>query len=226
MDVSLQRLAEQQEKDGELISKLKGAMVYPVIVTLVMVLVVVGMLIFVLPQVETFYDGLPDDEPLPAITRLLLWTSDVLKNFWFLVIGVSLGLVVLIRYFLKTNFGRTSMDRFKLDGPGIKNLYQKIYMARFTRTVGTLFGSGVNLIQALEIIQGGINNMHMERSIGRTIALIQEGTPFSTALARDKNFLDLVSDMVKIGEQSGKTEEMLMKRLFITRKKSTSRSRP
>ena len=211
LDVSLQRLAEQQEKDGELVSKLKGAMVYPVIVTLVMVFIVVAMLIFVLPQVETFYDSLPDDKPLPAITRLLLWTSDVLKNFWFLVIGASLGLVVLIRYFFKTNFGRTSMDRFKLDGPGIKNLYQKIYMARFTRTIGTLFGSGVNLIQALEIIQGGINNMHMERSIGRTIALIQEGTPFSAALARDKNFLDLVSDMVRIGEQSGKTEEMLMK---------------
>ncbi len=209
LDVSLARLAEQQEKDGELVSKVKGAMVYPIIVTLVMVAVVVFMLVFVLPQVEDFYKDF--DETLPWITRLLLFVSNPIRDYGLFLIGGVLGAVVALRYWLKTTTGRSTFDQFKLSGPMIKNLYQRVYMARFTRTVGTLFGSGVNLIQTLEIIQAGINNVHMEASIGRAISLIQEGTPFSVALTKDKNFLDLVADMVKIGEQSGKTEEMLMK---------------
>ena len=209
LDISLARLAEQQEKDGELVSKVKGAMVYPIIVMLVMVAVVVFMLVFVLPQVEDFYADF--DKALPWITRLLLFISHLIRDYWFFMIGGVFGAVIALRYWLKTTTGRYTLDKFKLDGPLIKNLYQKVYMARFTRTVGTLFGSGVNLIPTLEIIQAGISNVHMEASIGRAISMVQEGTPFSTALARDKNFLDLVADMVKIGEQSGKTEEMLMK---------------
>ncbi|MYB40279.1 type II secretion system F family protein [Candidatus Saccharibacteria bacterium] len=211
LDISLERLAEQQEKDGELVSKVKSAMVYPAIVMVVMVAVVVFMLVFVLPQVESFYAGLPDDEPLPWITRFLLAISNGLQQFWYFIIGAVFLLVIAVRWWTKTDTGRASLDQLKLRGPGIKNLYQKVYMARFTRTVGTLFGSGVNLIQTLEIIQGGINNVHMEASIGRSINMVQEGSTLSIALSNDPNFLDLVPDMVRIGEQSGKTEEMLMK---------------
>ncbi|MXY96238.1 MAG: hypothetical protein F4Z29_00465 [Gemmatimonadetes bacterium] len=192
-------------------SKVKGAMVYPIIVMLVMVAVVGFMLVFVLPQVETFYEGLPEGEELPMITQVLLGLSDFVRTRWYFLIFGALGAVVGIRYALKTDTGKTSMDRFKLSGPIIKDLYQKLYMARFTRTVGTLFGSGVNLIQTLEIISGGINNMHMEAAINRSIGSVQEGSPLSSALAREADFTDLVSDMVRIGEQSGKTEEMLMK---------------
>lgn len=211
LDISLQRLAEQQEKDGDLVSKVKGAMVYPIIVMVVMVAVVGFMLIFVLPQVETFYEGLPEGEELPAITRVLLSLSDFVRSSWYVIVIGGLGAAVGLRYAIKTAYGRSTIDRFKLVGPIIKNLYQKLYMARFTRTVGTLFGSGVNLIQTLEIIQGGINNIHMEAAIKRSIASVQEGSPLSGALARETDFTDLVSDMVRIGEQSGKTEEMLMK---------------
>ena len=210
LDLSLDRLATQQEKDGELVSKVKSAMVYPIIVLFVMIAVVTFMLIAVVPQVKSFYNE-DQGQALPAITVVLLAISDAIKNFWYIIIAGIIGLVAAGGYWLRTKTGRHTMDRFKLRGPGIKNLYQKVYMARYTRTVGTLFGSGVNLIQALDIIKGGINNVHMQASIDRTTGLVQEGTPFSQAMSNDPNFLDLVPDMVKIGEQSGKTEEMLMK---------------
>ena len=211
LDVSLERLATQQEKDGDLISKVKSAMVYPVIVVFVMIAVVVFMLVAVLPQVESFYDGLEGDNQLPLLTRILLVISNSLRDYWFFIILGVAGVAGSFITWVRTANGKAVIDRLKISGPAIKNLYQKVYMARFARTVGTLFGSGVNLIQTLEIIQAGINNMYMTNSIKRSVAQVQEGQPFSQSLRNDPNFLDLVPDMIQIGEQSGKTEEMLMK---------------
>ena len=211
LDTSLERLAVQQEKDGALIDKVKGVMVYPIIVSIIMVGLVVFMLLFILPQVESFYEGLPEGESLPLPTQILILASDIIAKFWIFAIGAVFGLVLLARWWMRTLSGRLIIDRFKLKMPAIKILYEKIYMARFSRTVGTLFGSGVNLIQTLEIIQKGINNIHVDNALGRSIALVQEGTPLSVALRQNPYFPDLVPDMIKIGEQSGKTEEMLMK---------------
>ena len=209
LDVSLDRLAVQQEKDGELAGKVKGAMVYPVIVIVVMIAVVVFMLIMVLPKVQTFYDDI--DAELPFITRALLSMSDALRNFWYLfVIGVAGAMIGLVAW-TRSLHGKKVLDHAKLQFPLIKSLYSRIYMARFTRTVGTLFGSGVNLIDSLNIIRTGINNMHLESDIGQSIKLVEEGHPLSTALESNPHFLDLVPNMIRIGEQSGKTEEMLMK---------------
>ena len=210
LDTSLQRLAVQQEKDGALIDKLKNALVYPVIVSIVMVLVVVFMLVLVLPKVTAFYEGL-DGVSLPFITRALLAVSDFVINFWYLMIGGLFGFVVGLRYWMRSDSGKSVMDQVKLQMPVLKNLYRNVYMARFSRTIGTLFGAGVNLIHSLEIIQKGINNVHVERSLGRSTALVQEGTPLSASLRQNPHFTDLVSDMIQIGEQSGQTEEMLLK---------------
>ena len=200
LDVSLERLAVQQEKDGELVSKIKRAMVYPVIVVLVMVGVVVFMLVVVLPQVENFYQDL--DAELPFLTQALLGISNSLQTYWmFYIIGVFAGVGGFYAW-AKSEAGSRILDSFKLKAPLIKDLYSRIYMARFTRTMGTLFGAGVNLIESLAITQ---------RGIGRTANLVQEGSSLSSALRREEVFLDLVPDMVKIGEDSGKTEEMLIR---------------
>ena len=211
LDISLERLAVQQEKDGAMIDKIKGVMVYPIIVSVIMVGLVVFMLLFILPQVESFYEGLPEGESLPLPTQILLIASDLIAKWWIFAIGGAFGAVMLLRWWMRSPGGKLIIDRFKLKAPGIKILYEKLYMARFSRTVGTLFGSGVNLIQSLEIIQKGINNIHVDRALLRSINLVQEGTPLSVALRQNPYFPDLVPDMIKIGEQSGKTEEMLMK---------------
>ena len=211
LDTSLERLAVQQEKDGALIDKLKGVMVYPIIVSVVMVGLVLFMLLFILPQVESFYQGLPEGATLPLPTRILITTADLIERFWYFAIAGVFGLILALRYWMKSLSGRYVVDSIKLRAPGIRALYERLYMARFCRTVSTLFGSGVNLLQTLEIIQKGINNIHVDQSLARSIHLVQEGTPFSVALKQNPHFPDLVPDMVKIGEQSGKVEEMLMK---------------
>lgn len=209
LDVALERLAVQQEKDGELVSKIKRAMVYPIIVVLVMVGVVIFMLVVVLPQVENFYQDL--DAPLPFLTQALLGISNSLQTYWmFYVMGVFAAVGGFYTW-SKSEAGSRILDNFKLKAPLIKDLYSRIYMARFTRTMGTLFGAGVNLIESLTITQRGINNVHVDAAIGRIASLVQEGSSLSNALRREEVFLDLVPDMVKIGEDSGKTEEMLIR---------------
>lgn len=209
LDASLERLAIQQEKDGDLVSKVKGALVYPVIVVMVMIGVVVFMLIVVLPQVTSFYESI--GEELPWITRALIFLSETLQKYYYIYILIAGGIAFSFITFLKTSTGRSIADKFKLRAPAIKHLFTKLYMARFSRTVGTLFGAGVNLLESLSIISKGINNVHLSASIDKASGLIREGYSFSDSIDNDPNFLELVPNMIRIGEQSGQTEEMLLK---------------
>ena len=209
LDVSLDRLSTQQEKDAELVTKVRGAMIYPVIVILVMILVVVFMLLFVLPRIEEFY--LTIEAELFWLTRWLLAASNSLQYFWWLYIAIAGGIVFGIVSFSKTPSGRQILARLKLRLPVIKKLYRSIYMARFCRTMCTLFGAGINLIEALQITKKGINNVYVDEAIDRAVNVVQEGGSLSQSLEQEDVFDRLVSDMVKIGEDSGKTEEMLTK---------------
>ncbi|MCY4088993.1 MAG: type II secretion system F family protein [Candidatus Saccharibacteria bacterium] len=209
LDTSLERLAIQQEKDGDLVSKIKGALIYPIIVVFVIIGVVSFMLIFVLPQVVVFYEQF--DKPLPWITRVLIAVSDSLVDYYYVYILVALGAVIALNRALKTPKGKSFADHSKLKFPAVKSLMSKVYMARFTRTVGTLFASGVNLLETLAIIAKGINNMHLEAAINRSSSLVREGKSLSSSLENEPLFLDLVPSMISIGEQSGRTEEMLLK---------------
>lgn len=210
LDVSLQRLADQQEKDAEIISKVRGAMVYPVIVVLVMTLVVGFMLVKVLPQVQVLYAGFPGAE-LPLVTRVLLAISNFIIKDWYFVVG-ALGLAVFFTTrWARTGPGKEFVDKFKLKAPAIGGLFSKMYMARFSRTASTLVSSGVPLIQTLEITGDAVNNIHIERSIDKAIEMVRGGKSLADALDKDPNFLELVPNMLRIGEQSGSIEQMLDK---------------
>lgn len=210
LDQSLERLATQQEKDAEILSKVRGAMVYPVIVLLVMGAVVGFMLVSVLPQVEVLYADLPGAS-LPLITRILLGASSFLTNFWwvFLIIMALFG--VFGFKWLHTIGGRRLADKLKMRMPPIGPLFMKLYMARFARTGTTLVASGVPLIQVLEITASSINNVHIEDSIHLAIGKVKGGKSLADSIQNDPNFLDLVPNMLRIGEQSGSVEQMLDK---------------
>lgn len=210
LDRSLERLANQQEKDAELISKVRGAMVYPIIVLLVMGAVVGFMMIKVLPQVEELYKGLPG-ATLPLVTQILLAGSHFIIDFWWVVL-TGLGIIVFFttRY-ARTGPGKQVVDKFKMRAWLIGPLFMKMYMARFARTGTTLVASGVPLIQMLEITSDSINNVHIEASLSGAIEKVKAGKALSEAIDNDPNFLDLVPDMLRIGEQSGAIEEMLAK---------------
>jgi type IV pilus assembly protein PilC len=210
LDRSLERLATQQEKDAELISKVRGAMVYPVIVLVVMGGVVGFMIVKVLPSVEELYEGL-DGGTLPLVTRMLLAFSHFVIGFWWLM-----AIIIVLAVFFTTRWARTAggkqfIDKVKMKAWPIGPLFMKMYMARFARTGTTLVASGVPLIQMLEITSNSINNVHIENSLHGAIEKVKGGKALSDSIDNDPNFLDLVPDMLHIGEQSGAIEDMLAK---------------
>lgn len=210
LDKALERLAIQQEKDADLISKVRGAMVYPIIVLLVMVGVVGFMLIKVLPQVQVLYEGLPGAE-LPLITKVMLAISAFFVKFWWvMIVLVALGIFFTSRW-ATTMGGRRVMDRLKMHIWPVGPLFMKMYMARFARTGTTLVGSGVPLIQMLEITGDAVDNVHIKESLGKAIEKVRGGKALSDSLQNDPHFLELIPNMLRIGEQSGSLEQMLAK---------------
>lgn len=210
LDAALERLATQQEKDAEILSKVRGALVYPAIVMVVMFIVMGFMVVQVLPQVGVMYEGIKGAE-LPLITKLLLGLSHAIIKFWWVfIIGSGLAIFFVSRW-ARTFGGKRIVDRMKMRAWPIGPLFMKLYMARFARTAQTLVASGVPLLQVLEITANAINNVHIEGSIKSATEKVKGGKALSDSIKGDPNFLDLVPDMLKIGEQSGAIEKMLAK---------------
>lgn len=210
LDKGLERLADQQEKDADIISKVRGAMIYPGVVLIVMICVVIFMVVKVLPQVETIYQGLPGVS-LPLPTVVLLWVSHFITHFWWLVIVLIVAAVFFGSRWARTVGGRSAIDKFKMKAWPVGPLFMKMYMARFARTGTTLVGAGVPLIQMLQITGDAVNNVHVAASISRASEKVKGGKALSDALTGDPNFLPLVPNMIHIGEQSGALETMLSK---------------
>ncbi|HSW80486.1 MAG TPA: type II secretion system F family protein [Candidatus Saccharimonadales bacterium] len=211
LDQALERLAIQQEKDAELISKVKGAMMYPIIVLVVMFGVVGFMIVKVLPQVKILYSGLGGTQALPLVTRILLSISDFVIHFWWVCLIILVVLIFMGTRWARTLGGKTVIDKFKMTAWPVGPLFMKMYMARFARTAGTLIASGVPLIQVLEITSNAINNVHISNSVKKAIEKVKGGKALSDSLQGDPNFLPLVPSMIHIGEQSGSMEAMLDK---------------
>lgn len=210
LDTGLERLADQQEKDADIIAKVRGAMIYPGIVLLVMGAVVTFMVVKVLPQVQTIYAGLPGVS-LPLVTKILLAISHFITHFWWLVIILVVALIILGSRWARTLGGRQVIDKAKMKTWPIGNLFMKLYMARFARTGTTLVAAGVPLIQMLEITADAVDNVHIAGSLHRAMEKVKGGKALSESLEGDPNFLELVPNMLHIGEQSGAMETMLAK---------------
>lgn len=210
LDVVLERIANQKEKDAEIVSKIRGAMIYPIIVLFVMVAVVVFMIVSVIPTVKEVYSGIPG-ATLPFVTQILLWISNVTIKYWWIELIVIGLLIFLASRWVNTVGGKRFVDKLKLSLWPIDRLFMKVYMARFTRVGATLVASGVPLIQMLEIDGKAVNNIYIRESIEKAIEKVKGGKSLASALKGDQYFLPLVPDMLRIGEQSGSVEQMLSK---------------
>jgi type IV pilus assembly protein PilC len=210
LDSGLERLADQQEKDADIVSKVRGAMIYPGIVMLVMFAVVTFMIVKVLPQVQSIYDGIKGVS-LPFITRFLLAISHFVTHFWWLVLILLIAGAFFGSRWARTLGGRRVVDKLKMRAWPIGPLFMKMYMARFARTGTTLVAAGVPLIQVLEITADAVDNVHIADSLGGAIEKVKGGKALSDALEGDTNFLELVPNMLRIGEESGALETMLAK---------------
>lgn len=210
LDKALERLAIQQEKDAEIVSKVRGAMIYPMIVVFVMILVIGFMIVKVLPQVKVLYDGLQGAQ-LPLVTRILLAISEFIIARWYFVL-IILGILAFITSrWARTLGGKRVIDKLKMRAWPVGPLFMKMYMARFSRTGTTLVASGVPLIQVLTITADAVNNMYVGASLKKAIEKVRGGKSLADALTNDPNFLPLVPNMIRIGEQSGAIEKMLGK---------------
>jgi type IV pilus assembly protein PilC len=209
LDDSLRRVAAQQEKDAAMMSKIKGALTYPMIV-LVVIFGVMGFMFFtVVPQVEKLYDDL--NQSLPFLTQVMVSTADFVINFWWIVIIVLSALIYFMAQYLKTDSGIKAIDTFKLNVPLFGRMFRKLYMARFARTGQTLLSTGVAMLDMLRITSEAVNNTIISTSVDRAAEKVKGGKALSASLQPEDYILPLVPQMIKIGEQSGKIDEMMGK---------------
>ena len=209
MDDSLKRLAAQQEKEAAMMSKIRGAMMYPSIVLAVIILVIGFMLFTVVPQVEGLYRDL--NKELPFVTLAMIKVANFFSSLWWLVIlAMIIGGYFLAQY-LKTEQGIRTKDIFKLNVPLFKGMFRKMYMARFARTSQVLLRTGVPMLDMLRITADAVNNVIISESILRASDKVKGGKALSASLSNEDYFLAMVPQMIKIGEQSGKIDEMMGK---------------
>ena len=209
LDEALRRVAAQQEKDAAMMSKIKGALTYPIIVLLVIVAVLGFMLVAVVPQVKNLYKDL--NKELPLLTKIMVDTADFFINYWWIVIiVVGIGVYFLIQY-LKTEAGIKTKDTFKLNVPMFSGMFRRLYMARFTRTGQTLMSTGVAMLDMLNITSTAVNNTVVAQGIDRAAEKVKGGKSLSSSLRNEDYFLEMVPQMISIGEQSGKIDEMMGK---------------
>ena len=210
LDKALRRLADQEEKDAAMMSKIRGALVYPGIILVVIIAVLAFMMIMVVPQVKGLYEDMGQE--LPPLTQFLVGISDFFGKFWWLVLIFLVVVIGAIYYSVKrTKAGRQTMDDFKLHVPLFGALFRKLYVSRFARTAEMMIATGVPMLDAVRIAIDSTNNVVVEDEYSKALEIIKGGKPLSESL-KDRNYmLPLVPQMASIGEESGKIDEMLGK---------------
>jgi type IV pilus assembly protein PilC len=209
LDQTLLRLADQQEKEQQIVSKIRGALIYPALVLVTIIAVLGFMLVSVMPQIQGLYDELK--KPLPIITRITLLISQFSIRYWWLTIILIVAIIFGIRAYIRSPNGRRAWDRFKMRTPVFGTLFRKMYMARFARTLGSLVNSGVPLLEALNISADAMNNVILQAVVLKAAEDVKTGKSLSSALSKNEYFIKLVPQMIKVGEESGTLGDMLDK---------------
>lgn len=209
LDMILERLVDFLESSQELREYIASAMLYPILLTGVCGLTIVILLAFVIPKFSAMFEDVGGS--IPASAQLLLTMSEFVKGYWWLMVGVIGGIYFGVKKYLATENGSLKWDEIKLKLVMIKSLVQKIEVARFARTLGTLIRSGVPILQSLNIVKETIGNMVIARSLTGIHEGIKEGEGISKPLKTAKTFPSLAIHMITVGEETGRLDEMLLK---------------
>lgn len=211
LDVILSRLAGFMDKAAKLRKRVKGAMIYPIVVMFVTVSILLLIMIFVVPKFEEVFKQIPGLGELPAITQYLQAASRSLVNYWYVYLGVVAALVIGSRAFAASAPGRRFFDRLKLRLPIVGKLTRKIIVARFSRTLGTLVASGVPILEALTICKDTAGNYVLENALVKVTESVREGESIAEPLGESGIFDDIVVNMIDVGEETGELDKMLIK---------------
>lgn len=209
LDESLIYLADEEEKNYEMVRKLKGAMTYPVIILITMAGVGVAMMIFVVPKLVTIFNEVGGE--LPVMTRMLIGISDLVINYWWALLATLLGLALFIKFLTNKPFGKRYIDLALFRIPIFGNIIKKMAMVRFCRTMSTLLVGGVTISNSLKISKGIVGNSIFQDLVTETIAEVEEGNSVSTAFLRSKEIPVMMPKMMMIGEKTGKLDFVLVK---------------
>lgn len=210
LDVVLDRVALQIEKEQQIKRRVKGAMVYPVLVMCFAFLVLTGMLLFLVPIFVKLFDQLGGD--LPFLTKVVIHLSDAVRHYWFIVFPAMFGFVFAFFRWKKTDTGRHWWDRFRIRIPmGIGQVVLKVGMARFSRTLSSLVGAGVDIIQALEITGSTSGNSLIEDATAEVRDRVHQGASIAQPILDAPIFPPMVGHMIRVGEETGELETMLAK---------------
>jgi type IV pilus assembly protein PilC len=209
LDTILLRLATFLEKSDALIRKVKGAMVYPGVIMSVAGIAIAVLLIFVIPTFQKMFASVGMELPLP--TRIVIYMSDFLINYWWALVLIIIGIVYAIRSYYKTSEGRLRLDQMMLNSPVLGDLLRKSAVSRFTRTLGTLISSGVSILDGLEITAKTAGNRVIHDAVMESRNSIAGGETIAGPLEKSKVFPPMVISMIAVGEQTGGLDEMLSK---------------
>ena len=209
LETALDRVAIQLEKNSKTQAMLKKAMIYPIVVCVVAVIVTIVMLVKVIPSYEDMFKDLGTD--LPWITKLYVNLSHGIQNYWFIIVPVLIAVAFGLKYFAGTDPGKHLFGKIALKLPIFKKLTIKSASSMMARTLSTLMGAGVPLIEAVDIVSGVMSNIYFKEALEDAREEITIGMPLSRPLQESGLFPPMVYQMIRIGEEAGSTEEMLDK---------------
>ncbi|OSM07342.1 putative type II secretion system protein [Magnetofaba australis IT-1] len=209
LDQMVERLADMREADEELAAKIKGAMTYPALMMLAMLGSILILFVFVIPKFAVMFEDM--GQALPTPTLIMLGIGDVLQQGWWLIVGTLVGLYVGVHTYGQTPNGRLTLDRIQLKTPLIGDFVSKVAMARLCRIMGTLLDSGVPLLTTFEAGKGVAGNAVISDAITGSLNAIREGGRIGPTFAATGAFPELVTEMITLGEESGRVGTMMLK---------------
>lgn len=207
LDKVLAKLAQSLEKDREFKNKTRGAFIYPSIVVTVMIIVIVLMMVFVIPKLTDLYTEIGTELPLP--TKILIVVSSFIRSFWWLLLLMIIGMVYGLRAYSKTENGAKVVSRLVLSLPVWGKIRKTVTLAEFTRTLGLLIGTGIPIITALKIVRDILSSFSYKEGIDEAIIRVERGAPLFQPLTANPVFPPIVGQMVRVGEETGKMDEVL-----------------
>lgn len=209
LDTVLERLADNMEKEKEFKAKTKGALIYPVIVVIAMLVVAAIMMIFVIPKLTEMYRDFGSE--LPTLTKGLIGISDFAVKYWYIVGGLITAGIVVFKNYYKTKAGRYKIDEFKLKIPIFGELTKKIILTEFSRTLSLLLGSGISLLEAISIVSDSVENIVYRSALQEVNKQVEKGSSLSESLSHYEMFPTILHQMMSVGEETGKLDEVLKK---------------
>ncbi len=211
LDTIMNRLATYIEKRVKLIGQIKAALVYPIGILSVAIIVITVLMIWVIPTFEGMFRDFGAADELPGPTKLVISISNGFVSYFPFLLAAGAGLVAFVIFTKRTRGGKEFYHRLYLNIPVFGDVMRKIAVSRFTRTLGTLLTSGVNILEAMEIVAKGSGNIVVENAIRYARARISEGKNMTEPLAERKIFPSMVVQMIGVGEQTGTLDQMLQK---------------